>query len=299
MSKKTILKGSNMKIAVTAASGKLGKAVVNQLKSLISPNDIVGLARTPENAKELGIEVREGDYNDKSLLLKSFEGIDSVLLVSGMDAPDKRIEQHRNVISAAIESGVSKIVYTSIFGEVSNTSFSPIIASNRQTEKDIMASKLNWVIGRNGLYIEPDIEYIENYAKEGKITNCASDGKCSYTTREELGYAYAKLLIEEKHNGNIYNLCGESITQHQLTSYLNYAFNTNLSYESLSIEEYTKQRQAELGEFLGKVIAGIYEGIRNGSCNIKSDYKLAAGRNHISWEDYFSSLKKINLGNDK
>lgn len=280
-----------MNIAVTAASGGLGSAIVKQLLEHLPKEKVIGLARSPDRAKNLGVEIRYGDYNDKSGLIKSLCGVETVLLVSGKDAPDKRIMQHQNVINAAKEAGVKKIVYTSIFGEVGTTSFSPIISSNRQTEEDIKNSGLQWVIGRNGLYIEPDLEYIDNYKKAGKIANCAAGGKCSYTTRDELAYAYSKMLLEYKHNGNTYILAGEAITQQQLANYLNIAYGTNLVYEALSVEEYTKQRQAELGEFMGTIIAGIYSGIRNGSCNVKSDYKQATGREHIRWDDYFRSLK--------
>lgn len=280
-----------MKIAVTAASGSLGAAIIKQLLKLMPKEQLIGLARTPEKAKSLGVEIRPGDYNNKSDLIKSLAGVDVLLLVSGMDPPDKRFMQHQNVIRAAENAGVRKIVYTSIFGEVGDTSFSPIISSNRQTEKDIKNSSLQWVIGRNGLYIEPDVGYIENYLKEGKISNCAADGKCSYTTRDEIAFAYARMLMEDEHNGNTYNLVGEAITQSQLTDYLNSAFGSDLFFESISVEEYTRQRQAELGEFLGTVIAGIYSGIRNGGFDVKSDFKLAAGREHIEWDAYFRLLK--------
>lgn len=106
-----------------------------------------------------------------------------MLLVSGMDAPDKRIGKHRNVINAAKAAGVAKIVYTSVQGAEENTAFSPVIQSNRQTEQDIKDSGLDYVIGRNGIYIEPDVEYIDSYRKLGKIYNCAGEGKCGYTTR--------------------------------------------------------------------------------------------------------------------
>jgi NAD(P)H dehydrogenase (quinone) len=280
-----------MKIAVTGASGGLGSAIIKQLLVQLPKEKVIGLARTPEKVKNLEVDIRNGDYNDKSELTESLTGVDTLLLVSGMDAPDKRILQHQNVIAAARNAGVKKIVYTSIFGEVGETSFSPIISSNRQTEEDLKNSGMQWGIGRNGLYIEPDIEYIENYIKDGKISNCAASSKCSYTTRDELAFAYSRMLTEKQHNGNTYNLVGPAITQYQLTEYLNFAFGVNLVYEPISVEEYAKQRKAELGDFLGTVIAGIYTGIRNGSFNVKSDFRLAAGREHVEWDEYFESLK--------
>ena len=280
-----------MNIAVTAASGGLGSAIIMQLLKQMPKEQVIGLARTPKKAEKLGVEIRNGDYNNKPELIESLSGVDSVLLVSGMDAPDKRILQHQNVISAAKEAGVEKIVYTSILGEVGDTSFSPIISSNRRTEKDIMNSGLQWVIGRNGLYIEPDLEYIDNYIKDGKISNCAADGKCSYTTRNELAFAYSKMLVEEKHSGSLYNLVGQSITQQQLTDYLNSTYGISLVFESLSVEEYSMQRQSELGEFMGTIIAGIYSGIRNGGFDVKSDFNQAAGRDHVGWDEFFRSAK--------
>lgn len=79
-----------------------------------------------------------------------------------MDHSDNRIGQHRNIINAAKEAAVKKIVYTSIIGVDGKSSFDAIVQSNWQTEKDIKESGLEWAIGRNGLYIEPDLEYIEN-----------------------------------------------------------------------------------------------------------------------------------------
>ena len=280
-----------MKIAVTAASGKLGQETIKALLDLLPKEDIVGLARTPERAQHLGIEIRPGDYNDQQQLEQSLAAVDTLLLVSGMDAPEKRIEQHRNVIQAAKNSGVTKIVYTSVQGAEENTAFSPVIQSNRQTEQDVINSGLNWVIGRNGIYIEPDVEYLESYKKQGGISNCAGEGKCGYTTRSELAFAYAKMLTEDKHNGQIYNLHGEAITQDQLATYLNNAFGTALTYSSMSVEDYRQERVSELGEFIGTVISGIYHGIKDGKLDNPSHFVDATGREHVSWAAYFAKLK--------
>ncbi len=280
-----------MTIAVTAASGHLGAAIIKALREL-GMDSVVGLARTPAKAKYLNVEMRMGDYNSPDDLIASLQGVDSVLLVSGMDAPNKRIEQHRNVIRAAKAAGVRKIVYTSVQGAESGTAFSPIIASNRQTEQDVRESGLDWAIGRNGIYIEPDVEYIDTYKKAGTIANCAGNGRCGYTTRPELGYAYASMLIEDKHNGQTYNLHGNLLTQSELASHFNDAFGTTFTYAPMTVDEYRKERVAELGDFIGGVIAGIYEGISMGANDNPSQFFEATGREHQSWSDYFANFQR-------
>lgn len=280
-----------MKIAVTSASGKLGASIVKNLINLIGKDHIIGIARTPERAKYLGVEIRKGDYNNKEQFNVALKGVDTVLLVSGMDAPDKRIIQHRNVIEAAKSNGVKKIVYTSIVGAEEGNAFSPIVQTNRQTERDIQNSGLEWVIGRNGIYIEPDLEYIDTYIKEGEIRNCAANGKCTYISREELGYAYAKMLTDNKHNGQVYNLVGKAITQSQLAEYMNQVFNTNLVFHSVSVADYKAERTAALGDFIGTIIAGIYEGIKEGANDVPSDFEKATGRPHKSSLEIIKNYK--------
>lgn len=280
-----------MKIAVTAATGQLGAAIVNALKKEVDSQNIIGLVRTPKKAGHLGIEARKGDYNSREDLNQSLAGVDVVLLVSGNDDPQKRIPQHRNVIEAAKQNGVQKIVYTSIVGAEDGNSFSPIVQSNRQTEEDIKASGLNWAIGRNCIYIEPDLEYLDTYIKEGAIRNCAGDGKCGYTSRHELGAAYANLILNEQLNGHSYNLAGAPVSQAQLVDRMNQAFGTELRYQSLSFEEYEKERKEELGDFLGTVIAGIYEGMRTGAYDVASDFERVTGRKHLSLVDMIQNFK--------
>ncbi|WP_198325538.1 NAD(P)H-binding protein [Psychrobacter sp. NG27] len=288
-----------MKIAVTAANGKLGSAIIESLIKTHPVNNIIALARSPIKAQFLieqyGVEVRAGDYDDARQLEVSLQGVDAVLLVSSMDEPDKRIGQHRNVIASAKKSGVTKIVYTSIQGSSTQAAFAPIVQSNLQTEQDIKDSGLDWVIGRNGIYIEPDVDYIDSYKAQGVIVNCAGEGRCGYTTHKELAIAYGQMLTDATHHANIYNLNGNPITQQQLTQYLNEAFDTALTYRSMTVDAYRQDRINELGQFMGTVVAGIYEQISIGAMDNDSDFAKAAGREHIGWADYFDQLKNSKL----
>ena len=208
-----------MKVAVTAASGQLGSAITLQLIKEIGAGNVVAIARTPQKAESLGVEIRKGDYNNREEFNTALKGIDAVLIVSSMDQPDKRIQQHRNIIESAKATGVKKIVYTSIVGDKDKYGFSPIVKSNRQTEEDVKNSGLEWVIGRNGIYIEPDLDYIENYNASGEIYNSAGDGLCTYTSRAELAVAYSKMLLEERHNAQVYNWLGNLLHKHNLPDF--------------------------------------------------------------------------------
>lgn len=279
-----------MTIAVTAVSGQLGSSIVQALQGLDSDVQIVGLARTPARVEDLGIDVRPGDYADPDTLTQSLTGVDTLLLVSGNEQPEARIQQHRNVLDAAKAAGVTKVVYTSVQGAEEGTAFSPVVQSNRQTEADVRECGLDWVVGRNGIYIEPDVEAIEDYKSAGEIANCAGEAKCGYTTRSELAFAYARMLTESSLNGQTFLLHGEPPTQSALASHLNSAFGTDLVFRSMSVDEYRADRVAALGDFIGTVIAGIYEGILTGANDQPSDYAAAVGRPHQAWDDYFSSL---------
>jgi NAD(P)H dehydrogenase (quinone) len=111
--------------------------------------------------------------------------------------------------------------------------------------------------------------------KEGKILNCAGSGLCSYTTRDELAFAYSRMILNEDQNNRIFNLGGDAITRKQLAEYLNRTFGTILYYEEISPQAYLELQKKTNGEF-----------------HMDSNYLEAAGRQHISWDKYFTSFLK-------
>ena len=105
-----------MTIAVTGATGQLGRLVLDELLTSQEPDSLVAIVRDAAKAAELvarGVQVRVADYSDPAALEAALTGVDRLLLVSGSEV-GSRVAQHGNVIDAARAAGVGFIAYTSV-----------------------------------------------------------------------------------------------------------------------------------------------------------------------------------------
>lgn len=57
----------------------------------------------------------------------------------------------------------------------------------------------------------------------------------------------------------------------------------------MTVEVFKQDRIDELGEFIGTVIAGIYEQIAIGAMHNQSDFAKVVRREHMSWTEYFNN----------
>ena len=138
-----------MTILVTAASGHLGRLVVESLLARgADPADLVATARDTSKLEDLaarGIPTAVVDYDRPDTIAAALDGVDAVLLISG-SIPGVRVQGHRNVIDAAKAAGVAKLVYTSAPKATTAEDF-PLAADHRATEEAIAAA-VRTLIGR-------------------------------------------------------------------------------------------------------------------------------------------------------
>lgn len=114
-----------MKIGITGANGQLGRLLVKKLKKRTDSNDLIALVRTPSKVTDLGIDTRAFDYDVPEALVKSLQGIDRLMMISGSEI-GQRERQHANVIEAARKAGIKSIVYTSLLkADSSSMSLAP------------------------------------------------------------------------------------------------------------------------------------------------------------------------------
>jgi len=198
-------------IAVTGANGQLGQKVIQTLLNTEKANTIVALVRNPDNAhalKQLGVVVRQADYNNPETLKSAFEGVEKLLLISGTEF-GKRFEQHKAVIDAAMAQNVSLIAYTSLLK--ADTSPLLLAQEHKQTEayfKDVLAP---FVFLRNGWYTENYTDNVDSVLQMGAVAGAAKQGVFSTASRQDYAdAAVAVLLSSQNQAGKIYELAGDT-----------------------------------------------------------------------------------------
>jgi NAD(P)H dehydrogenase (quinone) len=195
-----------MTIAITGATGQLGRLAIAELKTRVPADQIVALVRDPAKAADLGVAARAFDYRDPATLAPGLQGVSVLVLISSSSFED-RVGQHKAVIAAAKEAGVGRVVYTSILkGDAS-----PMLMAQDHigTEAALMASGLPFTILRNGWYTENYTGSLGASLGAGAMIGSAGEGKISTAARADYAAAIAVVAAGSGHEGKIYELAGD------------------------------------------------------------------------------------------
>lgn len=196
-----------MVVAVTGATGQLGRKVIRSLKEKIPASEIIAVVRDPSKAADLGVEVRAGDYGDVASLENALAGVDKLLLISS-NSLDERANHHSNAIDAAKKAGVKHIVYTGILHadrlEVA------LASDHKLTEQKLAAAGIPYTILRNGWYWENATANFGPSLQHGALVGGAGEGRISFASRQDFADAAIAVLTGTGHDGKVYELAGDN-----------------------------------------------------------------------------------------
>lgn len=248
-----------MKIAITGATGQLGRLVVQKLTATIPADQVVALIRDPAKAADLGVEARQADYSNPETLEAALTGVDTLLLISSSEV-GQRATQHHNVIEAAKQTGVERVVYTSVLH--ADASPLSLAEEHRATEAELKASGIAYTILRNGWYTENYTGSIGGALAGGAFIGSAQEGKISSATRADFAEAAVAVLTGEGHAGKTYELAGdESYTLTELAAEISRQSGKDIPYKDLPVTDYA----AALASF------GVPEGFAHGLASWDAD----------------------------
>jgi len=196
------------KYAVTGATGKLGRLVLDELLLKANPHDIVALARDPSalaDYAQKGIDVRQADYDDPDSLKAALNGVDRVLLISG-NAVGQRERQHGALIDAAKANGVSYLAYTSVLNAQASKLL--LAAEHVLTENLLAKSGLNYDVLRMPWYSENYVGALGPSIEHGAIYGATGEGRLSTASRADLAAGAVGALVNSP-GGKIYEFAGD------------------------------------------------------------------------------------------
>ena len=252
-------------IAVTGATGQLGRLVIHELLKTQPANSIIAAVRSPEKAEDLadlGVVVRQADYDQPATLATAFNGAKKLLLISSSEI-GKRAAQHSAVIDAANASGVTLIAYTSLL----HADTSPLALAHEHviTEQKLAESGVPFVLLRNGWYTENYLASIPSALEHGAFIGAAGNGKIASAPRADYAAAAAVMASPQDQAGKVYELAGDTAyTLAELAHYLSETTGNTIQYQNLPEAEFAK------------VLVGA--GLPEGFANILADSDTGAAK---------------------
>jgi len=254
-------------IAVTGATGQLGRLVVAALMKKVPAAGIRAIVRNVEKARDLaalGVQVRVADYNRAEGWGAALEGADKVLLISSSEI-GQRAKQHGVVIAAAASAGVKLLAYTSVLR--ADTSPLGLAAEHRETEAALRASGVPFALLRHGWYTENYLAGIPGALAQGAVYGCAGQGRVSSATRADFAEGAAAVLTAENQAGWVYELAGDTAyTLAELAAEISRRYGKTIGYVNLTEAGYKSALiKAGLPEAVAALLSDSDTGVAKGA----------------------------------
>ena len=283
-------------IAVTGASGHLGRLVVEALLARNFPADrIVAIVRDTQKVAdfaERGVEARRANYEKPETLDAALAGVERLLLVSSNEV-NQRLPQHENVVQAALRAGVGFLAYTSI--AKADTSGMQLAAEHLATEQIIHESGIGFAFLRNSWYFENYTDQLASIQQHGAVFGSAGNGRVSAASRADYAAAAATVLTTDTHENKIYELGGDTaFTLAELAAEISKQTGDEIVYRDLPVEEFAQALiGAGLPEPLANILADADLGIKRGDLLVESgDLSRLTGRPTTTLADAVSQALK-------
>ncbi len=229
-------------IAITGASGKLGRATLGYLaKRGVAPLSIVPVVRDLAKADDLnapGSQVRYGDYTNPASLESAFSRIDTLLFISSSSLGEERVLHHTNVVNAACRAGVGHIIYTSVVKPSATAKFAAS-PGHFYTEQLIRESGIPCTFFRNNLYSDIVPFLFAGATESGVLTHCAGHGRVGFIARDDIAAALAAVLARGVGAGHVYSItAGAAYSLTEVAAALGRAAGKTVQYRGVSSDEF-------------------------------------------------------------
>lgn len=229
-------------ITITGASGKLGRAVANELAGRVDPSTVTLGTRTPsklEGLRDAGFQVAAADFDEPATLVKAFRGAQAALVICGHGDNETRIRQHSDAFDAAREAGVGRVLYTSFTNPVSRSLF-PFAMVHEASEAYARQSGLRHTFLRNNHYAENLEAALAIARKTGELALPGAQGKVAYITRTDVAAATAGALIHDDCPASVEITGGAALNLFEVAELASKAWDMRVTARDMPADEYAR-----------------------------------------------------------
>ena len=272
----------NTKILVLGSNGKTGRRVVAQLEQF-------------EN-----IEIRLGSRNakipfdwEKPESWKAvLEDIDTVYITFQPDlAIPSAANSIENFTKLATESGVQKMVLLSGRGEKEAQICEEIVKKNAQKWTIVRASWFNQNFSES-IFLEPILAGIVALPKAEALE--------PFTDADDIAEVVTAALLDDKHNGQTYELTGPRLLTFQETvNEIANATGRNITFQALTLEQYIETlKEYEVPKDEIWLINYLFEQVLDGrNAHITTDIEKVLGRKPKDFSAYAKETAESGIWN--
>lgn len=210
-----------MKVLVTGGTGFVGRYLCAELNE--RGHDVTALARSPDTSElPASVSVEQGDVTDRdSLDFAGQETVVNLVALSPLFDPkgDKTHESvhlggTRNVVSAAEDAGVSRIVQMSALG-ADSSGLTAYIRAKGKAETVVKESELDWTIFRPSVIFGDGGEFVSFTKKltPPVVAPMPGGGKTRFQPIwvEDLAPMLADAVEDDSHTNEIYEIGGPKV----------------------------------------------------------------------------------------
>jgi NAD(P)H dehydrogenase (quinone) len=247
-------------ILITGAGGKTGKAIVKALLARGASMRAFVRSSAPETVlKAMGVcEFVTGDMGDPRTLSEAVQGTEAIYHICPNVCPHE-VSFGRRLIDAAINSGVSRLVYHSVLHP--QIEAMPHHWNKLRVEEMLLSSSLEVTILQPAAYMQNILAEWDRMVSSGLYrVPYPVETRLSLVDLDDLAEAAATVLTDTGHSGATYELVGTPpLSQIEIAETFGKALGKSVSAEAETVESWDhRARSAGMNDYSRETLVKMF-----------------------------------------